>query len=214
VWAVNQLARHVPALVERLVEATARLQAGGEGSYAEAVGAHRDVLKALRAKAEEILEAAELRPTLDVLTRVVHDLRAGVLNPETRPQVESGRLVRDVADEGAVNPFEQELPAPKTVAAKPATAPADSGEASRRAEAQARAEAHAREEAQLAHLRRLKPLREAVAVAEATRDRDEGAVTAARRALSEAERRLESSRAALTKAAAALEAAEADAKPA
>src|SRR5205085_7111900 len=106
VWAVNQLARHVQALVQRLVEATARLHAGGEGSYADALAAHREVLKALRAKAEEILEASEMRATLEVLTRVVHDLRAGVLNPESRPSIEGGRLERDVADEGAANPFE------------------------------------------------------------------------------------------------------------
>jgi len=209
VWAVNQLARHVPALVQRLGEATARLQEGGAGPYAEALAAHREVLKVLRAKAEEILEAAELRPTLEVLSRVVHDLRAGILNPESRPLVESGRLVRDVADEGTANPFEQELAAAVAgVAAKASAPPADSGAASRRAEAQA--QARAREEARLARLRRLKQLREAVAAAEAARERDETAVAGARRALADAERRLEASRAALAAAAAALAAAESD----
>jgi hypothetical protein len=210
VWAVNQLARHVPALVQRLGEATARLQEGGAGSYADALAAHRDVLKALRAKAEEILEAAALRPTLDVLTRVVHDLRAGVLNPSSRPLVESGRLERDVVEESAVNPFEQELPSPAAGGGQPPLTPVapDTGAASRRAEAEAR-EARSREEARLARLERLKRLRETVASAEAAHERGEKAVEAARRALNDAERTLAGLRTALTAAEAALEKAEA-----
>jgi hypothetical protein len=195
VWAVNQVARHVPALVGRLAEATARLQTGGEGTYADALGAHRDVLKELRAKAEEILEASELRPTMDVLTRVVHDLRAGMLDPEIRPLIEAGRLERDVPAERAPNPFEQELP-PRPLAAR--DAPADPAAAAREAR-------RLREEARMARLERLKRLREDVASAEATRDRGEKAVEAARRALDEAERRLADSRSALETATVALE---------
>jgi hypothetical protein len=218
VWAVNQLARHVPALVQRLVEATARLQAGGEGTYAEALAAHRDVLKQLRAKGDEILAASEMRPTLDVLTRVVHDLRAGVLNPESRSLIESGRLERDVPDEGAANPFEQELPfappaaaqlAPTAGQSAPGAAPkpapaADAGRARR-------AEVRAIEEARVARLRRLKQLREAVAAAETARERDAKAVEGARRLLSDAEAKLTDAEAALAKARTALAAAEAEA---
>jgi hypothetical protein len=203
VWAVNQVARHVPALVQRLVEATARLQAGGAGSYAEALAAHRDVLKELRAKAEEILEASAMRPTLDVLTRVVHDLRAGVLNPESRPSIEAGRLSRDVADEGAANPFEQELPF-----SAPTTAPAAKAAPAPDVERTRREEARAIEEARVARLRRLKQLREAVAASEATHARDEKAAEAARRAVADAEAKLAASRAALAASGAALEAAE------
>ncbi len=201
VWAVNQLARHMPALVRRLVEATARLQAGGEGSYADALAGHRDVLKTLREKAEEILEASQMRPTLDVLTRVVHDLRAGVLDAESRPLIEGGRLERDVADEAAANPFEQELPF-TSLAAAPKVAPAPDADSARRQETRAR------EEARVARLRRLKELREAAAAAEAARDRDEKIVEAARRGLGEAERKLAASQAALAAAGAALAAAE------
>jgi hypothetical protein len=216
VWAVNQLARHVPALVQRLVEATARLQAGGEGSYADALAAHRDVLKALRAKAEEILEASEMRATLEVLTRVVHDLRAGVLNPESRPSVESGRLERDVADEGAANPFEQDAPRAAGRAAEPAAAPKPAP--SREDERARRAEARALEEARVARLRRLKQLREAVATAETARDRDVKAVEGARRVLADAQRKLAEAQARLADAEAALAAsrqalAEAEAEP-
>ncbi len=205
VWAVNQLARHVPALVQRLVEATARLQAGGAGSYADALGAHRDALKRLRGKAEEILEASQMRPTLDVLAHVVQDLRAGILNPESRPRVEGGRLERDVADEGAANPFEQELPFASR-AATPNAAPAPDAESARQREARAR------KDARVARLGRLEELREAVAAAEAAGDRDERAVEAARRGLSDAERKLAASRAALVAARAALETAESESR--
>jgi hypothetical protein len=201
VWAVNQLARHVPSLVQRLVEATARLQAGGEGTYADALGAHREVLKTLRAKAEEILEASEMRATLEVLTRVVHDLRAGVLDPQSRPLLESGRLERDVAEEGAANPFEQELPFSSPLAA-PKPAPAGNTERARREEARAI------EEARVARLRRLKELREAVAAAETARNRDAKSVETARRALADAERQLAGSEAVLAASHVALEAAE------
>jgi hypothetical protein len=209
VWAVNQLARHVPALVHRLVEATARLQAGGEGSYADAVAAHRDVLKQLRAKAEEILEASEIRATLDVLTRVVHDLRAGVLDPESRALLESGRLERDVAEEGAANPFEQELPFASPASAKPSPGAAKSS-SSAEAERERRAEARAIEEARVARLRRLKQLREAVAAAETARDREAKAAESARRALADAEAKLADSESSLAKARKALAAAETD----
>jgi hypothetical protein len=200
VWAVNQLARHVPALVRRLVEATVRLQAGGDGSYADALAAHRDVLKALRAKAEEILEASELHATLEVLARVVHDLRSGVLVPELRPSIESGRLERDVADENTANPFEQELPFPVPAASKAAPAP-DTERAQREA-------TRALEEARVAKLRRCKQLREEVAAAEAAVARAEQQSQAARRSLQEAERVLAASRTALSQASAALKAAE------
>ena len=207
VWAVNQLGRHVPALVRRLAEATARLQAGGAGTYADALGAHRDVLKELRARAEEILEAAELRPTHDVLTRVVHDLRAGILSPELRPLLEAGRLERDVPEEGAANPFAQELPErPPPARDAPAGAPGR--------EAAGREARRLQEEARVARLRRLEQLREEVVSAEATRARDEKAVAAARRALDEAERRLGDSRSALETARAALERAQSEDAPA
>ena len=202
VWAVNQLARQEPDLVQRLVGATARLQGGGHDSYADALGEHRDVLRALRAKAEELLEASALRPTPELLTRVVHDLRAGILNPESRPLIERGRLVRDVADEGATNPFEQELPAVRPGSGDRPPAP--------REEPRARQEARARDEARAFRERRLKNLRERVAAAEAASERDERDVATARRALSEAEGRRETSRTALAQASAELQAAEAE----
>jgi hypothetical protein len=213
VWAVNQLARHVPALVQRLVEATTRLQAGGEGSYADAVAAHRDVLKLLRAKAEEILEASGLRPTLDVLTRVVHDLRAGVLHPESRSWIEGGLLERDVPEEGAANPFEQELPFASPLAAKSSPASTRKSAPDADAERARRAEARAIEEARLVRLRQLKQLREAVAAAETARERAAKSVEAARRALADAEVKAADAEASLAASRRALEAADTDRGP-
>ena len=74
----------------------------------------------MRRNAEEILNASGFRPAPDLLTRVVHDLRAGISSPESRPLIESGRLVRDLADDSEANPF---AGAPE-VAPRPKTAPA------------------------------------------------------------------------------------------
>jgi len=231
VWAVNQIARQEPALVRRLADATAGLQGGNRGvasSYAEVLAAHRDVLKALRLKAEELLNGSGFRPAPDLLTRVVHDLRAGISSPESRPLIESGRLVRDVADDSDVNPFAgapEAAPGPRTQARTDdrtddrtdertdnRTDDRTDEQAAREA-ARVRAEARARDEARAFQRRRIENLRERVATARAASERDEREVAAATRALKEAERRLESSRAALTEASVALEAAERDAEP-
>jgi len=227
VWAVNQIARQEPALVRRLADATAGLQGGNRGvasSYAEVLAAHRDVLKALRLKAEELLNGSGFRPAPDLLTRVVHDLRAGISSPESRPLIESGRLVRDVADDSDVNPFAgapEAAPGPRTKArtdnrTDDRTDERTDDRTDDRTDEQAarvRAEARARDEARAFQRRRIENLRERVATARAASERDEREVAAATRALKEAERRLESSRAALTEASVALEAAERDAEP-
>jgi hypothetical protein len=231
VWAVNQIARQEPALVGRLADATAGLQGGhqeGALRYGDVLAAHREVLKALRLKAEEILNASGFRPAPELLTQVVHDLRAGISSPESRPLIESGRLLRDVADDDTLNPFAgapEAAPGPRTPAptqsprALPAEAPADDQaarvrEASRaRDEARARNEARARDEARAFQKRRIENLRERVVTAQTARARDEREVEAATRALKEAARRLESSRAALAEVSAALEAAERDPEP-
>ena len=229
VWAVNQLARGEPALVRRLADATASLQggnAGGGESYPGLLAAHRDVLKVLRFKAEEILNAAGFRPAPDLLSRVVHDLRAGISNPESRPLIESGRLARDVADEGAVNPFAgapEAAPRPQ-ISRTGDRSPGGSDvtgdraaleqERARGAEAARRQqEARAREEARAFRRRRLENLRQRVAAARATSERDERALEAASRGLQEAERRTQLSRAALAEVSAALQAAEDDPEP-
>lgn len=219
VWAVNRIARQAPALVRRLADATAALQGGNRGgtsSYADVLAAHRDVLKALRLKAEEILNASGFHPAPDLLTRVVHDLRAGISRPESRPLIESGRLVRDVTDDGVVNPFAG-APGAAPGTDEPTDRRTDDRTSNRTArardEARAREEARARDQARAFQKRRIENLRERVATAQAASARDEREVEAARRALKEAERRLESARATLVEASAALEAAEKNAEP-
>ncbi len=96
-WATNQVARSEPGLVRELGEVTARLQAAAGPDYAEAIAQHRAVLKTLRAKAEEALGAAGLRAALPALAQVLQNLRAGMASPETRPLVEAGRLLQDIA---------------------------------------------------------------------------------------------------------------------
>ena len=221
VWVVNRIAHQEPALLRRLADATAGLQGGNGGaasSYADVLAAHRDVLKALRLKAEEILNASGFRPAPDLLTRVVHDLRAGISSPESRPLLESGRLVRDLAEESAVNPFAgapETAPPPKTQARTDDRIDDHAaGEAARAQEAaRARDQARARDEARAFQKRRIENLRERAATAQAASARDQREVEAVARALKEAERRLESSRTALAEVSAALEEAERDAGP-
>jgi hypothetical protein len=220
VWAVNQIARHEPALLQRLADATAGLRGGdrsGELRYADLLAEHREILKALRQKAEEILIAAGLRTAPDLLAQVVHDLRAGISSLESRPLIESGRLVRDVADDSAVNPFAgapepAPAPGPRTEAraSAPPAAPTSAlkDDHAAREAARARQEARAREEARAFQRRRIENLRERVAAAQAASERDEREAEAAARASKEAERRLELARAALAQATATLEAAE------
>jgi hypothetical protein len=235
VWAVNQIARQEPALVRQLADATAGLRGGNAGGglrYADLLAAHREVLKELRRKAEELLDASGFRPAPELLTRVVHDLRAGISSPESRPLVESGRLVRDVAEDSETNPFAgapEAAPASATQAETKARAgdrahdrvhdrkdgtdaPAAQEQERARAREAAREQqaARAREEARAFRRRRLENLRERVATARAANERDERALEAASRALKEAERRSEVSRAALAEEVAALQAAEDD----
>ena len=230
VWAVNQIARQEPALLRRLVDATAGLQGGsaaGASRYADVLAAHRDVLKALRAKAEELLNASGFRSAPDLLSRVVHDLRAGISSAESRPLIESGRLVRDVADDSEANPFagapeiappparqaRTHDPAPDRNDATDAPAARERETARAREAAREKEAARAREEARAFRRRRIDNLRERVATARAASERDERALEAARRALKEAEHRRELTGAALAEAVAALQAAEDDPEP-
>jgi hypothetical protein len=202
VWAVNQLARAEPELVRRLAAVTGRLQSGAAG-YVEAMAEHRDLLKELRAKAEDALAAGGIRATPELLARVVHDLRAGIMDAATRPLVESGRLVHDIAEETDASPFagapttvrrEAHL---KSVPSPPAAPPADEA-------------ARALAEAQAARARRLVELRAAVSAARATAERHERALSTARAALQEAEAGRERSQQALARAEEELAALEAE----
>ena len=162
---------------------------------------------------------------------MVHDLRAGISSPESRPLVESGRLVRDVADDSEANPFAgapEVAPSPTAQAetktraddqahdrghrkeGTDAPAARDQERARAREAAREQEAARAREQARAFRRRRIENLRERVATARAASERDERTLEAASRALKEAARRSEVSRAALAEVVAALQAAEDD----
>jgi len=109
-WVVNQLARQEAALLKSFAQMTARLR-GAQGQAAksgraeetaEALAAHREVLKRLRGRAEEILVAAGQAARPQILERVVRNLRVGMAGEETRRTIESGRLIQDIGDEDFV----------------------------------------------------------------------------------------------------------------
>jgi hypothetical protein len=224
VWVVNQLARRQSDLVKRLTEVTARLQSAQQRQpsglervdYVAALDDHREVLKSLRAKSEEILNVAELHATPEVLARIVQNLRTGIANDVLRPLIESGRLARDVGEEALAGELERAL-APSV--ASPPEDPVDrrgarhelrrerdqaassgtnvrAAEVTRAAEA-VRARDRAREQARREAERKVHDLRTAVATAAQARAREGLGVETARRALAEAESREEGARRAL-----------------
>jgi hypothetical protein len=216
-WATNQLARREPGLVKELGEVTGRLQtAGSAPDYAGAVAQHRDLFRSLRARAEEILTEAGLRPAPQVLAGVVQNLRAGIVNPATRSLIESGRLVHDVEDSADLNPFEQAIstsPAPKARAATTESAPG--GEIREQAEARAaraRDDRRVQDQARTAAERESKRLGAVVVAAERVRDKEERALDAARSVVAAAEGRLAAARLDLERELAELRQAEAELK--
>ncbi len=95
-WAINQLARREPAAIRRLAELTAVMQAGprhAPDEYAQRLAEHRDVLRALRAAAEGILAEAKIGVSPALLERILHTLRAGMADDETRAAIEKARLL-------------------------------------------------------------------------------------------------------------------------
>jgi hypothetical protein len=221
-WAVNQLARREPAAIRRLAELTAVMQAGprhAPDEYTHGLAEHRDVLRGLRDAAERILAEAKIGVNPALLERILHTLRAGMADDETRAAIEKARLLEEVGEldfttllgaqpagaglapraaEPAARPASR-TETPKTQH-KPAHEPAP-GDEEREEQARAyEAAARAREEEQERARARAAAAREAEqlrAKADAVRKRvrdDERAVEAARRALIEAEERLDKAR--------------------
>jgi len=216
-WAVNQLARREPEAIRRLAKLTAAMQAGprhAPDDYAQRLAEHRDVLRSLREAAEQILVDAKIGVSPALLERILHTLRAGMADDETRAAIEKARLLREVGEldftsllgagglsGGEVNAGAGAKAAETAAPAKPAGAQAhahphgEGGEKARAAEAAARAREEERERARLRAVaaREAEQLRsKADAVRKRVRD-DERAVEAARRALIDAEERLEKS---------------------
>ena len=218
-WAINQLARREPAAIRRLGELTAVMQAGprhAPDEYAQRLAEHRDVLRALRAAAEGILAEAKIGVSPALLERILHTLRAGMADDETRAAIEKARLLAEVgeldftsllsaqpAGAGVAARAPAPRPAPKTETPKTQQTPHDRTADDERQEEKARAHeaaARAREEEQERARARAAAAREAEQLrgkADALRKRvrdDERAVEAAQRALIEAEERLDKAR--------------------
>jgi len=222
-WAINQLARREPEAIRRLAKLTIAMQAGprhAPDDYAQRLAEHRDVLRSLREAAERILVDAKIGVNPALLERVIHTLRAGMAEDETRDAIEKARLLREVGEldftsllgAGALG---GEAPAAGDRAAKAGHAKKEeaterehasdghghahgdadgkSAEKAREREAAARAREEERERARVraAAAREAEHLRsKADALRKRVRD-DERAVEAARRALIDAETRLE-----------------------
>jgi len=217
-WAVNQLARREPEAIRRLAELTVAMQAGprhAPDDYAQRLAEHRDVLRSLREAAEGILVDAKIGVNPALLERILHTLRAGMADDETRAAIEKARLLREVGEldftsllgagalgggevaTGAATP-KSTHPKPNEAAAhaKSHTTHADADEKTRaRAEAtRVREEERERARLRAAAAREAEQLR---AKADAARKRvrdEERAVEAAQRALVEVETRLDKAR--------------------
>jgi hypothetical protein len=225
-WAVNQLARREPAAIRRLAELTSAMQAGprhAPDDYGQRLAEHRDVLRSLREAADRILLEAKIGVSPALLERIIHTLRAGMAEDETRGAIEKARLLREVGELDFTSLLGAGALGGGEAAAGEATAGSDRGRADepaagaksaaaiahahadadgrndekkRESEAAARAREEERERARLraAAAREAEQLRgKADAARKRVRD-DERAVESARRTLIDAEERLDKSR--------------------
>ena len=100
-WAVNQLARREPEAIRRLAKLTVAMQGGprhAPDEYTQRLAEHRDVLRSLREAAERILVDAKIGVNPALLERIVHTLRAGMADDETRAAIAKARLLREVGE--------------------------------------------------------------------------------------------------------------------
>lgn len=216
VWVVNQLARSEESLLTRLGVLTDELRevpapasaAAAAAGYGQLVTEHRDVLRSLRGAAERILTAAGHDAGPALLERIVHSLRAGMADPDTRAAIERGRLLREIGEvdftsmlggTGAPTPGSADRAPPRAHA--PAATPRAPQPAS---PAEPVAQARARERAALQAERERTRAR---AAAEKELERARHQASAAHRRAVEEERALESARRVLESANRALEAA-------
>ena len=66
--------------------------------YAQRLAEHRDVLRSLREAAERILVDAKIGVNPALLERIIHTLRAGMAEDETRDAIEKARLLSEVGE--------------------------------------------------------------------------------------------------------------------
>jgi len=99
-WAVNQLVRTQPKAIEALFaagDALAEAQAKGQtDDLRAAMTAQRDAQQTLVSRAEGLLDEDGRALSAAVLERVGETLRAASLDPETRIEVESGCLTKEL----------------------------------------------------------------------------------------------------------------------
>jgi hypothetical protein len=184
-WAVNQLARHEREVMQRLVDAGARMRdaqmsGADREAFAAAAAAQREALGQLREAAERILTEGGHGAAPAVLERVARNLRASGASEELAHQIQAGCLVADLDAEtfdgfaalaGAAPPAPHP---PRPRATEPAPAHA-------KAEQQRRDRERADRERELARARRA--VEETTIRASRTRE----AAVRARRAAEEAE---------------------------
>jgi hypothetical protein len=194
VWAVNQLARHDPDGVRRVVEAGTRMRegqrdalAGGSAQGLERAAAdERDAVSALARKTRDLLSGADRAASPSTIDRVATTLRAAAVDEEAAGALERGALREELEPAGfdllagmPVAP-RQARPKPKRDAAKKPPR-VDPGERRRRV-----AEAHEElKRARAAERDARRTAREARSAAEAA-DREAEAAADAVRAAEEA----------------------------
>jgi hypothetical protein len=206
---VNQIARRDPELVGRLGAVTDRLQEAAGPEYAAAAAELRQVMAAMRRRAAEILSGAGHEAGIQLVQRVIANLRAAIGKAETRAILERGRLERDVEEQDVVSLFGAAVDAGAAASGKPPPIAKDAKPTKESAaEAKARERARAKEIA--AAEREVEKLRKSDAAARKQVEAAERAVAAAQEALADAEGELSKERAAADAAMQALAQAEAD----
>jgi hypothetical protein len=103
-WAVNQLARREPKLLEELIESGEALQKqtlkGSVEALRDSQRREREVARSLVGRAEELLNEAGHRPSAQALERVSGTLTAGAQTAEGRAALRSGRLSAELEPAG------------------------------------------------------------------------------------------------------------------
>jgi len=210
-WATNQLAHRDPKLIEELAGVASRLRKvqlhgggnkEGDSGYGDAVARQREILKKLRADAEEVLTSSGHAASPQVVERIVRNLREGVADEATRDTVARGRLSEDLeavdfaALVGQATTTGSHAGRASVRAKDPPARPprsankGDAREEASREKAAAREQAHAR----AAAAREVARLRSAVTTANHALDKHRRAVEATRQELSLHEERAEAAR--------------------
>jgi predicted ribosome quality control (RQC) complex YloA/Tae2 family protein len=124
-WAVNQLARRKPELVERLIESGEALQEqlvkgrGGPDALRAAQQREREALPELVGAAEALLKEGGRSATAQTLERISETLAAGSKSADGRAALQSGRLSAELEPAG----FEALLGMTPAPSARKASAP-------------------------------------------------------------------------------------------